>query len=129
VSTPSNIAAYRGAIALALCFLSVPASAQNREPPTVPSIEDMQLEQAGRTATTSAGEVGQRQTREDVSTEVAPMSRISNRIENRVQNRLRNRIDRAYDPQANATTPFAVANEAARSVGRSRQEARRNAKP
>jgi hypothetical protein len=48
------------------------------------------------------------------------MVRINNRIANRVQSCLRARIDRNYDPQANASSPFDVAGEEARTPGRSR---------
>lgn len=66
-----------------------------------------------RAPTTNAGTVGQRQTRTDVPREtgIEPLARISNRIANRVQSRLRNRIDRNYNPEANATSPFAVAQD------------------
>jgi hypothetical protein len=78
------------------------------EPP--PVVVD---EQAARAPTTNAGTIGQRQTRADVAlkTGIEPGGRISNRITNRVQSRLRNRIDRNYDPQANATSPFAIAQD------------------
>lgn len=69
--------------------------------------------QAGRTASSSVGQVGQRQTRESAAAGagIKPMARIASRIQNRVQNRVRNRIDRYYDPQAGATDPFAVAED------------------
>lgn len=74
---------------------------------------------AGHTARSQFGEVGQRQTREDVFQQQAqPMARIDSRINNRVQSRLRTRIDQTYDPQANATSPFEVATEQTRAVGR-----------
>jgi hypothetical protein len=73
--------------------------------------------QQGRTADSPVGEVGQRQTREAAAVGIAPMGRISNRIQNRVQSRIRNRIDRNYDPQANTRTPFAAAEEQARTAG------------
>lgn len=69
----------------------------------------------GRVVESTVGRAGQRQAREDVAVDVHPMKRISNRIENRVQSRIRNRIDPDYDPQANAKSPFAVAEEATRS--------------
>ncbi len=47
-----------------------------------------------------------------------PMQRIASRIQNRVESRIRNRIDRNYDPQANARTPFAAAEQETRAVGR-----------
>ncbi len=76
-----------------------------------------QTQQGGRIADSAVGEVGQRETRADPATGIRPMARIDNRIQNRVQSRIRNRIDRFYDPQANATSPFAVADEQARTAG------------
>lgn len=77
---------------------------------------------SGRTARSSAGQVGQRQTRDTAAQQagIKPMARISSRIQNRVQNRIRNRIDRYYDPRANATDPFVVAGDQARTSGRPR---------
>lgn len=60
--------------------------------------------QVSRTVITSNGQVGQRQTRAEITPNAAPLDRIQNRIVSRVQNRLRNRLDRYYDPQVNATT-------------------------
>lgn len=57
-----------------------------------------------RTANTGGGEVGQRQTREDVAPSLDPLGRIDNRIENRVRSRIRNRLDRAYDQTASANS-------------------------
>nr|WP_294811025.1 hypothetical protein [uncultured Sphingomonas sp.] len=68
----------------------------------------------GRTADTSIGQVGQRQTRGEAARGIAPAGRISNRIQNRVQSRIRNRIDRTYDPRSNANSPFAIAEEQTR---------------
>lgn len=66
-----------------------------------------------QTAEAASGRVGQRQTRENEAqlAGTSPLVRVSNRVSNRVQSRLRNRIDRYYDPTANATSPFKVANE------------------
>lgn len=78
--------------------------------------------QNGRTARSSVGQVGQRQTRDTAAEQagIKPMARIASRIQNRVQNRIRNRIDRNYDPQAGATDPFVVAEDQARTSGRPR---------
>lgn len=78
------------------------------------------LSPLGQTATSSAGQVGQKQTREDLAAEtgITPMAKIDTRIQNRVQSRIRNRIDRYYDPQANAVSPFEVAGEQLRRGGR-----------
>jgi len=75
----------------------------------------------GQTATLAVGQVGQRQTRERPIEGIEPMARITSRIQNRAQTRIRNRIDRYYDPQANATSLFAVAGEQARTAGRRRR--------
>ncbi|MGN7161597.1 hypothetical protein [Sphingomonas sp. SAFR-052] len=77
----------------------------------------------GETARSAAGQAGQRQTREEVAAEagIEPMGRINGRIQNRVQSRIRNRIDRYYDPHANATSPFAIAGDQARTAGRPRR--------
>lgn len=78
--------------------------------------------QAAGTATTSAGQVGQRQSRTDASREIGtqPMARINNRIPNRVQARVRTRIQRNYNPQLHVTSPFAVAEESVEAAGRPR---------
>jgi hypothetical protein len=74
-------------------------------------------------ASSSSGQVGQRQTRDIAGQEakIEPMARIDNRIQNRVQTRIRNRIDRFYDPQANAKSPFEIAGDEARKAGRGRR--------
>lgn len=75
----------------------------------------------GETARSTVGQVGQRQTREQLAQDagIEPMARINSRVQNRVQSRIRNRIDRYYDPQANATSPFDIAGDQARTAGRS----------
>lgn len=74
----------------------------------------------GRIAPSAVGEVGRRQNRQQDFQQIEPLARIDSRVRNRVQSRLRTRIDRNYDPQANATSPFAVAEEQTRSIGRRR---------
>ena len=77
------------------------------------------LSETARAADAGNGEIGQRQTRDDVAPNVEPLGRLDNRIENRVQNRLRNRVDRNYDATANATAPFERAQTRTRTaVGR-----------
>lgn len=112
---------------LALC-LSMPAMAQDRyqddaQDPAAPIQQPLPETRQGETARSAAGQTGQRQTREEVAAEagIEPMGRIANRVQNRVQSRIRNRIDRYYDPQANATSPFAVAGDQARTAGRPRR--------
>lgn len=118
-------------IGLAL-IAAIPAAAQNRITPvdredpqatqqSRPQPMPAQSDRAGRVATSSVGEVGQRQTREQMAPNTQPMARIASRINTRVQNRIRTRIDRNYSPQANATSPFAVAEEQARTSSRRRR--------
>lgn len=77
-----------------------------------------QQAEAGQTADSSVGQVGQRQTRETVAESIAPMARIDTRIRNRVQLRVDNRIGRNYDPQYGAASRIDVAKEQARTAGR-----------
>ena len=79
---------------------------------TIPASAQEQSE--ARVAESAVGEVGQRQTSAQLDTVSQPLGRIDNRIRNRVQSRIRNRVDRFYDPQANATSPFTVASDSAR---------------
>lgn len=74
------------------------------------------LRQTARNADTGIGEVGQRQTATDAATLQEPLDRIASRINNRVENRIRNRIDRNYDPTANATSPYEVADTQTRAA-------------
>lgn len=97
--------AWRAAMLLASCCAAVsPTWAQDA--------------QSGQAPLVAAGKVGQRQTREEAAPNLQSLRRVQNRISNRVQSRLRNRIDRFYDPQANATSPFEVASDQARTTGR-----------
>ncbi len=74
----------------------------------------------GQTATSTAGQAGRRQSRDELGQQagIAPMARIGGRVRNRVETRIRNRIDRDYDPQANTISPFAAAGDQARTAGR-----------
>lgn len=118
VSTP--------AIAQASASQSTTLAADNQdgEQPVVQQRPPTPLENnpSGRTARSSVGQVGQRQTRDTAADQagIKPMARIASRVPNRVQNRIRNRIDRYYSPQANATDPFAVAGEQASKGSRPR---------
>ena len=105
--------------------LGAPAAAQTF--PIDPGVRQAEAQSQGeglretaRTADAGAGEIGQRQTREEAAFNVEPLGRIDNRIENRVQNRLRNRVDRNYDPAANATAPFERAEGTTSEAGRRR---------
>lgn len=103
------------AAAMAPLLLPTPALAgqdlravqEIQTPPAVVASE------VGQTAQSSAGQIGQRQSRAtaEKTVGVVPLARIENRVPNRVQSRVRNRIDRYYDPRANAASPFAVAGE------------------
>lgn len=103
---------------------SLAADNQDGEQPVAQQRPHTPLETnpSGRTARSSVGQVGQRQTRDTAADQagIKPMARIASRVQNRVQSRIRNRIDRYYSPQANATDPFAVAGEQAREVSRPR---------
>lgn len=110
-------------LAAPLAF-SVSAGAQTlpidpgaRQAAEVARSHDEGLGNAAQTTNLGAGEVGQRQTREDAAPNVQPLGRIDNRIQNRIQNRLQNRIDRDYDPIVNATSPFDRADDRARDRG------------
>lgn len=72
----------------------------------------------GQTGNTGNGQIGQRQSRQQGITDVRPLGRVNNRIANRVQNRVRNRIDPSYNPQADATSSFATADEQTRPFNR-----------
>jgi len=74
----------------------------------------------GRVATSAVGEAGQRQIKEKGVKGIKPMARLNSRIQNRVQSRVGNRIDRDYDPQANATSSFAVASDRVRTADKPR---------
>ncbi len=74
----------------------------------------------GKVASSSAGQAGQRRTKEQGVIGIEPMARINNRVQNRVRTRINNRIDRYYDPQANTASPFEVASDKARSAGKPR---------
>jgi hypothetical protein len=120
---------FRGwVLLLAGMTIAAPAAAQDRqtsypdgtypqqESTPVPTVTPVAPTGPGEVARSSVGQVGQRQSRDDVTREagLAPMGRVNARIANRVQSRIRNRIDRFYSPQANAASPFAVAGEQAR---------------
>lgn len=127
-------------IGFSLALATSPAFAQSRSPQGATAATDSQDEDqplpqqqqrqqipldtnpSGRTARSSVGQVGQRQTRDTAAQQagIKPMARIANRIQNRVQNHIRNRIDRYYDPRANATDPFVVAGDQARTSSRPR---------
>jgi hypothetical protein len=73
----------------------------------------------GQTATSSAGQVGRRETREEAATKINPLAAVDGRVQNRIQSRLRTRIDRDYTPQSNTLLPFLIAGEVARTPRRS----------
>ena len=86
----------RRALAGGLLLLATPLAAQDAA--------------GGQTAQSSAGQVGQRQTREATAPLVrAPLDRIDTRLRTRVQSRIRNRIDRGYVAGASGTSAFDAA--------------------
>jgi len=103
---------------------SVTVEQQQQQQQQQQSNQLMPLEsnQVGHIARSSAGEIGQRQTRDSASTltGVGLMGRVASRIQNRVQNRLRTRIDRTYDPQADTNDPFRVAQDQIKAINRPR---------
>ncbi|WP_336985212.1 hypothetical protein [Altererythrobacter aquiaggeris] len=126
ISANSNKWALVGAVAACVGF-AAPASAQVS--PRFQAAEDADasdeaetqnegMQRSARTADTGVGEVGKRLTAQDAAAIADPLGRINSRINNRVENRIRNRIDRDYDPAANATSPYEVANRQTR-VGQS----------
>jgi hypothetical protein len=86
------------------------------------SLEQRPLDRVipGRNARSSVGEAGKRLATREAEGPIKTAARINNRVQNRVQSRLRNRIDRSYDPQVNATSPFAVAEDQTRKPARRR---------
>lgn len=109
----------RGMTILLGLILASPAMAQDVRRDDATSLEQSpQLPETppGQTATSSVGQTGQRQTREQVAQEagIEPMARIGGRIQSRAETRIRNRIDRNYAPQPSAASPFIVSGEQAR---------------
>lgn len=106
-----------GGATLLASTMSVSAQimAQQDEVPVVAPQPDAR---PGQTAISATGQAGQRQTRDQLAVKagIEPLARIGGRIENRAQTRIRNRIDRYYDPLANATSPFVVAGDQARTA-------------
>jgi len=71
----------------------------------------------GSVSSSSVGQVGVRQTREN-SPVVAPTARIANRINNRVNLRVNNRIDRNYQSNAGTFAPYLNAAEEVKNASR-----------
>ncbi|UIJ44421.1 hypothetical protein LZK98_15305 [Sphingomonas cannabina] len=95
------------------------AQSQAKDPQiAVPRQQSAQPNRAGQVASSSVGEVGQRQTNEQRGPNTQPTARLDTRINNRVQNRIGNRIDRSYYQQADAASSFALAEEKTREPGR-----------
>lgn len=99
-----------------------PDNQDNEEPVVQRQQAPLLTNPVGRTAQSSAGEAGQRQTRYSAAqqTGIKPMARIDSRIQNRVQSRIRNRIDRYYIPGAIVSDPFVTAEDQTRATGRPR---------
>lgn len=115
---------------LLLLILSFPADAQmrqgNAEREGISDDQEMPVqsansvspsEQIGRTADAGNGQIGERQRRDAGPSSTKPLARVDSRVANRIENRIRSRIDRYYDPRANATSPFKVAGDQARTAG------------
>jgi hypothetical protein len=93
----------------ALAVFAAPVNSQTVSRPASPS-EQLSMP--------SAGTVGQRQKNPPTALATVPSGRTDGRVNNRIQSRVRNRIDHNYDPQANALSPFKVADDQARLRGR-----------
>jgi len=106
-----------GAATLLASTISVYAQVMPQQD-EVPVVSPQPEARPGQTATSTTGQAGQRQTRDQLAVKagIEPLARIGGRIENRAQTRIRNRIDRYYDPLANATSPFVVAGNQARTA-------------
>lgn len=99
-----------------LMLLAAPMPVQGQivpdeQEPQVQPLPPLSTAPPGGIANSPVGQIGQRQSRGQAVEGIKPSGRIGNRIQNRVQLRLRNRIDRNYNPQANATDPFGVADQ------------------
>lgn len=91
-------------MAIGLVIAGVPVMAQDRP---------------GQIANSSVGEVGQRQTRDQLVSQ--PLARINSRISNRVESRIANRIDRFYNSDSqNGTSAYEAAGQRVRRPVRSR---------
>ncbi len=76
----------------------------------IPAAVTAQSASPNQVAQSSAGQVGQRRTREQVATEERqPMGRIISRVRNRVDNRIHNRVDRYYGAQTDAVAAYHTA--------------------
>ena len=71
----------------------------------------------GRLATTSIGDVGQRQDIARTNFGTKPTIRIDSRVQNRIASRIRSRIDRTYTAGLDTLSPYTVARAAIRSNG------------
>lgn len=79
----------------------------------------MAQDKPGQVANSSVGEVGQRQTRDQLVSQ--PLARINNRISNRVESRIANRVDRFYNSDSqNSTSAYEAAGQRVRRPARSR---------
>lgn len=89
------------------CMLAMPAVAQEVT--------------TGRGATSSVGQAGVRQTRDQAAQRIGQTGRLDLRVNSRIQNRIRTRIDRDYAPQAAGTSSYQAASERLRTTVRPRR--------
>lgn len=85
----------RGALIAIVLFVGVPVQVQAQARP--------------QNTTSSAGSIGQRQSREQAAKSIVATGRIAGRIQSRVQARIRNRIDRDYAPPSGPASAVAAA--------------------
>lgn len=107
------------AIIVGVVMATSPAVAQSGTDGPVTSVKAPVPLDPGRPATSSVGEVGQRQTRYQMQG-ISPVARLANRIDNRIQSRIQNRIDRDYQADASGTSAFATAEKRTRSTAQRR---------
>ena len=103
-------------LAAPLCLLPLPAWAQTSGEPRI---------DAGQTAETTAGQVGERQEADESPINVQPAQRIENRIESRVRSRVNKRVDNRPDTEPDAGSSYEIADIRARQASGLRQRSRK----
>ena len=83
--------------------------------------QSLPIDPAARTADSAVGEVGQRQTLKNDTSNIEVPRRTSNRIESRIENRIQNRIDRNYSVLNNASSQIKQAESQARNASQGKR--------
>ena len=100
-------------VALAALLGQFPPAMARPQPLQASSGQDSGLSASARNARAATGEVGQRQSREEIQG-VTPLARIENRLDTRVNSRLRTRLDRNYSGLQSGANDIEDANQRAR---------------